>query len=807
MIGTTVSHYKIVERLGGGGMGVVYKAEDLRLGRAVAVKFLPDRLAADQGSVERFQREARAASALNHPNICTIYDIGSHEGLPFLVMELLEGETLKRRTTRVVGLEALLELSIQIADGLAVAHEAGIVHRDLKPANLFVTNRGHAKILDFGLAKLLPGHREEHPPADEGPTATFQEPLTASGAAVGTVAYMSPEQARGEELDQRTDIFSLGAVLYEMATERQAFSGSTSAVVFDAILHADPPPLGRSHPDLPDELDRIVHKALDKDPSLRYQSAAELGSDLKRLHRDVTSGTTVVSRHGARPRTRRRRRLLATLVAAGSLAVLGTVLWLGTRGEPEAPVETSGQPTVAVLPFRAMSQGSEGDYLRLAVPNEITTALTRTPSLIVRPFRFAEASAGAVDLAEAARELRADNLVTGHYFVQDRQVHLTMEAIAVDDDRLLWRETLTLSMGDLLSLRETVGDRVREGLLPSLGSRLRAGESGTRPADEAAYELYLRSLAVGSGPGDTTIAIGMLERAVELDPSYAQAWAELGSRYHDDGNYGSGGLRAYRQAEEALRSALELDPELLPAAIQLTLIETESGELEGAYRAIRGLLAHRPDSSLAHFARSYVLRYGGMMEEARRECEIALRLDPQSPQLRSCAFLWIFLGDLDGAGRFLRLDPDSRWVLINRVAIAWRQGRIEEARALVGQLEAASPVFEPCLAGAPATEIEEGVRTTEASLMTLRDGEQHYWMAVNIALCGQGDAAVRLLRHAIRQGYCSFPHVDRDPALAPLRDHPQMEEVRQEALACHERFVAAVDAIEGGGTAPVIRPG
>jgi TolB-like protein/predicted Ser/Thr protein kinase len=810
MIGTTVSHYRILEKLGGGGMGVVYKAEDLKLRRFVALKFLPEALAKDDQAVERLRREAAAASALNHPNICTIYDIDECEGQTFIVMELLEGQTLKHFIdSKVRKTDRLLDLAIQIADGLDAAHSKGIIHRDIKPGNVFLTGRGNAKILDFGLAKLTlgpgvcPARPSQGSALQDTPTASLQpDPLTSPGATVGTVAYMSPEQARGEDVDTRTDLFSFGAVLYEMATGRVTFAGSTTAMIHDAILNRAPAPITTFDPQLPGELERIIHKALEKDRDLRYQSAAELRGDLRRLKRDTDSGRSAM---GAKVMVRPGETLdkRALLARRGSAVVLGIVgfaalaagitTWWAIHRAVKSPEIRAAQTTVAVLPFQNISGDQASEYLRMALPDEIATTLTYAPSLAIRPFASMEKYAnGNFDPQVAGRDLKVADVVTGHYLREGDELRVTLEAVDVDTNRLLWRDTVSAPLKDMIGLREKLTARVRQGLVPVIGGAEVSVATSTSPKNSEAYDLFLRSLAVARDPAPNKQAIKMLEQAVALDPTYAPAWSDLANRYYYDAQYSDGGLAAYQRSDSAVERATALDPNLMDAGQVRVINNVESGRSKQAFDGAQELLQRRPDSGYAHFALAYVYRYGGFLDDSARQCDAALALDPSNYAFRSCSLTFFELGKYEHALDFARLDAGSKWSNGVVGMILVRQGKMDEASKFV----AASPYtyydfFEPLrafLAHRPASEVAAIAHQFEVKAMADRDGEPKYLEAPLDAFSGQRDVALRLLRRAEEQGYCGYPAMDNDPLFASIRSAPQFAAIRSAGIECQKNF-------------------
>jgi eukaryotic-like serine/threonine-protein kinase len=793
MIGQTVSHYRILGKLGGGGMGVVYEAEDLKLGRHVALKFIPENLAGDPKSLERFEREARAASLLNHPNICTIHGIEDNNGHPFIVMEKLEGENLKQAIAgHAMNVERVLDIGTQVADALAASHVKGIVHRDIKPANIFLTPGGQVKVLDFGLAKLV------HNVGTDSDGVAADNSLTAVGVIPGTAVYMSPEQARSEEIDFRSDLFSFGVVMYEMSTGKKPFAGKNSLMTLDAVLHDKPIPPGELNPKVPVELEGIIGKAMEKDRKDRYQSATQMKADLQQLKRENESGQVRSGLHTARLRVasktfgRPGSRWLVWLLL-GSLAMLVTVLAaVGAYWWKHREVANLEQRNaIAMLPLQNMNGDISVDYLRFALADEMTSVLSYSRSLEVRPSsatrKYVEFD---IDPRKVGQQLHVGRLLTGHFLRQGEQLTVTLEAIDVASDRLLWQGTATASVNDLISLQSQLSTQVQQGLLPALGVAAGALSAASRPQSQEAYDLYLHSLALPHDPEPNKDAVAVLEHVVGEDRNYAPAWEALGQRYYFDSIYGGGGEAMFQRSNAAYERALSLDPNREMAASNLIVNRVERGELGRAYDAATNLVRRRPQSADAHFALSYVLRYAGMQEKATQECNTARSLDPGNFSFRSCAWAFMEIGQTDRAMDFVHLDAGSEWAAWATPYVYLTAGNMTLAREAVKSV-AKSPYYHRELLAActqvqrPA-DMDRIVREAESSVMTEPDPEAWYHVGALLASCGQKDAALRLLKAAVQQNYCAYSALLGDPLLKSLRKETVFNEVLTAASTCQD---------------------
>ncbi len=672
MIGITVSRYKILSKLGGGGMGVVYEAEDGELGRRVAVKFLPEETVKSADALERFKREARAASVLDHPHICVVHDVGEHEGQPFLVMERLKGQTLKQ----VIGekplpVDRVISLGEQIADALDAAHRAGIVHRDLKPANLFVTERGDAKVLDFGLAKISSAGSDVV--TSEGMTVAG-EFLTEVGTTLGTVAYMSPEQARGQVVDARSDLFSLGVVLYEMATGRLPFEGATTADLFVSILKSEPTAPSEWNPEVPAKLEEVILKALEKDPALRYQTAGGLGGDLLRLKRDAS----VEALTGARASRQRdeklplkgkesqgsRRGVWIGMVAAAVVAVAGTGYFATRGGEsaaaktgtgtkvPAAPAEAAvPERSIAVLPFVDMSEKKDQEYFSDGISEELLNLLAKIPELQVTARTSSFAFKGKeIGIPEIAKALHVAHVLEGSVRKAGDQVRITAQLIKAGTGTHLWSQTYDRKLDDIFAIQ----DEIAADVVKQLKVTLLGAAPKVRTTDPEAYALYLQ--AVQLGRQNTAEAFqqsdALYRKVLAIDPRYAPAWTGLATNLTIEVGQGLlSNKEGFAQAREAVMKALAIDPDYAPSHARLGWIAMYGEiDLAGAAQHLKHALALDPSDPDVLRNSATLLQSLGRLDDALALSEAVARRDPVNVSaLFNLGLYQGYVGQLDAA--------------------------------------------------------------------------------------------------------------------------------------------------------------
>ena len=799
MIGAKLGNYRILEKIGAGGQGTVYKATDTKLGRAVVIKVLPPELTLKEANLKRFEREARLASALDHPNICTIFDLNEIGGVHFIAMQYVEGKNVRELVSgRPLDLRSALSIGIQVADALAAAHSRGIIHRDVKAGNVMVTPAGQVKILDFGLAKLL----------DHEGGGIHQTDLTEVGIPYGTATYAAPEQARGERVDARADIFSTGVLLYEMLTGTWPFTGKTSVDVRHAVLHDEPPALYEARPGgAPQQLQAILDRALAKDPKQRYQKVNELRDDLRAILREVEAGGPL-SFEPISP--------VAPKHLSGTGRMGRALRWLRSRtGErtSQARESSSGRPmhdtpatslgdrerkSVAILPFRNVSSDPQSSFYEFSLADAVITELARVRSLVVRPSSEIVKYQGVqIDPRQAGREMSVAAVLSAGFLRAGDRIRVTAQLVDVDSGDLLWSDRIDADATDIINVQDTITQEICEGLRLELTTDEKDRLEQQKTANAEAYEEYLRGRdCLGRfiyhtiARRDIDKAIEHLERAAYLDPSFALAHSALGKAYANRVIKGCGEPGDYAAATEAFDKALALDPGLLEARRHMVLIHLSRGEKRRARETAEQLAREAPNDSGVHFARGVVARLDGNYEKALRCFERMARLNPAERVVASYNRARIFtyqglfeeaLAELDEGAT---IEPDHPLIKTFRARALYYHGEpvkaaeiLEQVLEQQPQLDGIRPIYATFLSALGFSEEARAQLTDEVKKTADTDHDVAYWLASAYAMEGERDEALKWLRRAIALGNENKQWFERDKNWDSLREDPEYQEI------------------------------
>jgi serine/threonine protein kinase/tetratricopeptide (TPR) repeat protein len=762
-LGARLGRYEIKSQLGAGGMGEVYLAQDTQLRRKVALKLLPVDFTANKDRLNRFEREAFAASSLNHPNILTIYEIGAENEHHFIATEFIDGKSLRQHAERTgPELREVLDIGIQVASALAAAHAAGVVHRDIKPENIMVRHDGIVKVLDFGLAKLI----EQETPAIETSAPTKALHNTAPGVVLGTVSYMSPEQVRGLEVDVRTDIWSFGAVLYEMVAGKRPFEGLTSSDVMAAILTTQPPSLTRFAPKTPSELQRIIKKALRKEREERCQTIKDMLLDLQSLRRELESET-----------------------------------------EPEPHAQTTGVTSIAILPFRNLTNDETVSFYEFSLADAVITELVRLRSLIVRPSSVVAKYLGQTkDPLEVGRELRVKAVLAASFLYAKKRMRVTAQLIDVVNGEVLWGERIDSDADDIITLQDMMTQRIIDGLQLKLSSNEQGGLARHATNNAAAYEEYLRGRDLLGryvyhtiANEDIETAIRHFQRALELDPQFALAYCGLGACYINRLMKIAGDSNDLTRAQEAFNKGLSLDSKITEALVYMVRIYLAQGEKQKAYRLIAELRREAPNNADVHFCSGVLYRLAGEYDKALQSWDSFVRLDPAASAVASYNRARIFMYQGRFVDAMLELDqgaatePDHPIIKIFRGVALFRQGNPVDAANLLREvltqnpdLGAIRPLLAMCLSAMGEHEGARAQLTDRVKEVAALDHDVPYWLASAYVMEGEYDEAFKWLEKAISLGNENYLWFEANPVWETLRDDPRFRELIRSIKGRHE---------------------